>query len=139
MKIGDRKKPASNEHEAQADLFEWAFYKKHEYPELEALYAIPNAGKRNRKYDPVRKKWYSIEGARLKQEGMKKGMPDVCLPVRRGPYGALYIEMKDAGKKPDKDQVACHELLTRLENRVVVCYSWHEAADEITAYLNRNY
>ena len=52
------------------------------------LYHIPNGGTRD-----------AIEGRHLKQQGVKRGVPDLCLPVARENYHALYIELKtDTGR-----------------------------------------
>ena len=71
----------------QAALISWAEAYERIYPELALLYHIPNGGKRDR-----------IVAAKLKAQGVKPGVPDLCLPVPRGKYHGLYIEMKD-GKK----------------------------------------
>lgn len=34
------------------------------------------------------------QGRRIKREGLRKGVADLCLSVPRKGYGALYIEMK---------------------------------------------
>ena len=52
-------------------------------PELRLLHAIPNGGKR-----------LKSEAARLQAMGVKPGVPDLCLPVPRGKYHGLYIELK---------------------------------------------
>ena len=73
-------------HEEDAEqqaLFEWAAYQKCKYPELECMYHIPNEGKRSPQ-----------TGAKLKRMGLSPGVPDICLPVARGGYSALYIELK---------------------------------------------
>ena len=33
-------------------------------------------------------------GGRLRAEGLKSGVPDLCLPAARAGYHGLYIEMK---------------------------------------------
>jgi hypothetical protein len=79
----------SSEHDEQVNLFHWADIMSPQYPELALLHAIPNGGKRN------------INVARkLKEEGQKAGVPDICLPVPRGEYHGLYIEMKYGRNKP---------------------------------------
>lgn len=112
------------EEREQCGLIEWAKLNMKKYPELELLHAIPNGGSRS-----------TIEGARLKRQGVKPGMPDLCLPVGRGGYHALYIEMKHSKGKVSPVQHDVHRILLAFGNRVAVCYSAKEAASEILEYL----
>ena len=67
----------------QRVIFQWAAMETAACPELWLLYAIPNGGKR------------AIKTAiALKAQGVKSGVPDMCLPVARGGYHGLYIELK---------------------------------------------
>lgn len=78
-----RRTVVPTEHEEQAALVRWAGYSRSRYPQLEWLYAIPNGGVRA---------WKTA--ALLKAEGVKRGVPDLCLPVPMGPFHGAYIEMK---------------------------------------------
>ena len=69
----------------QANVVNWSILHTHEHPELALLFHIPNGGTRD-----------AIEGRHLKQQGVKRGVPDLCLPVARGGYHSLYIELKTA-------------------------------------------
>ncbi len=104
---------------------QWAEMAKGAHPELRMLYHIPNEGKRSRK-----------TGARMRAEGLKKGVPDLCLPVaRKGKHG-LYIELKRS--KGGKLSEAQSEWLDRLMAEgyaVAVCYGWENAAEVIERYL----
>lgn len=76
-------------------------------------------------------------GANLKKAGLKKGVPDLCLPVARGHYNALYIEMKkNRNCRPSADQIEWQIGLNAEGNRAVVCYSADEAIQTIKDYLN---
>ena len=75
--------PQAKESEEQEALFEWAAIEAGAKRELELLYHIPNEGKRSGR-----------AGAALLRQGLKRGVPDICLPVARGGYHALYIELK---------------------------------------------
>lgn len=117
--------PAATESAEQQALFEWAEYNKGKWPELEWMYHIPNEGKRSK-----------ARGAQMKREGLKKGVPDICLPVARGGYHALYIEMKRVRDgRLTEDQKKWMSGLTRLGNRAVRCNGWEKASEEIIAYL----
>jgi len=63
------------EHKEQKALFRWAGFRAQQKPELELLYAILNGGHRHK-----------AVGRRLKAEGVKRGVPDICLPVPRGGF-----------------------------------------------------
>lgn len=108
----------------QQTLFEWAALMEAKVPELRLMYHVPNGGSRN-----------SLEAANLKRQGVKAGVPDVCLPVARGNSHGLYIEMKAGDNKPTEKQ---KEWLTALEKQgyaTAVCYSWEDAVFIITNYL----
>lgn len=117
--------PVPTESEEQQALFDWAKLQYGKYPELRALYHIPNEGKRSK-----------ATGARLKREGMKDGVSDNCLPVKRGGYGSLYIELKRIkGSKVTPEQREWIELMQEVGNAAYICYGWEEAAKKIVEYL----
>ena len=87
----------SREAGEQGALIEWAYFMEAQFPELELLYHIPNGGSRHR-----------IEAIHLKQQGVKAGVPDLHLPVARGGYHSLYIEMKVKGNRPTPKQIHWH-------------------------------
>ena len=86
---------APTESEEQQALFRWAAYESGAHPELALLYHIPNEGKRS-----------LVAGAKLRAEGLKRGVPDICLPVPRGKWHGLYIELKRlrGGRVSDEQQ-----------------------------------
>lgn len=65
--------PIPSESTEQQHLFQWARMMSGAHPELALMYKITNEGRRSR-----------ANGARMVAEGMKKGLPDICLPVARG-------------------------------------------------------
>lgn len=121
----NKKLPVPTEEEEQETLFMWAESKTGKFPELELLYHITNEGKRN-----------PITGARLRAQGLKKGFPDICLPVARGGKHALYIEMKRTeGGKVGAEQEKWLRALAAEGNAAYVCFGWIEAAEVIEDYL----
>lgn len=113
------------EAEEQRRLFIWADLHTWKWPELQDLYHIPNEGKRSR-----------VTGARLKQQGMKSGVPDLCLPVARCGCHALYIELKRMkGGKPTADQLDWIDRLTKNGNMALICCGWEQAAQVLENYL----
>lgn len=113
------------EDEEQVMLFEWAALREGKWPELKLMYHVPNEGKRG------------IATAMLqKRIGLKSGVPDVCLPVARGGYHGLYIEMKRMhGGRLTPAQRQWLKELTQQGYRAVRCDGWAEAAREIENYL----
>ena len=114
----------NSEEAEQTFLFRWANFAEEQYPELALMYHVPNEGKRS-----------SITGARLKQAGLRPGVPDVCLPTAHGDYIGLYIEMKVAPNKPTENQKQWLRALRAAGHFTAVCYSWEEAKNLIVEYL----
>ena len=114
-----------SEHLEQKALIQWANLNLKIYPELSLLFAIGNSGHRS-----------PITGARLKEEGVRAGVPDLCLPVARGPYGSLFIEMKRRmGGIVSPQQRKWIKALREAGNKVEVCAGFIAARDEIIEYL----
>lgn len=109
----------------QCGVIEWTKYRLQQYPELELLYSIPNGGSRHK-----------IEAINLKRSGVKAGVPDLCLPVARNGFHALYIEMKTKKGKLSPKQIEIHALLKRFDNKVEVAHGLAEATEIIEAYLS---
>jgi hypothetical protein len=114
-----------SEHDEQAALFTWANYQANTMPELQLLYAIPNGGHR-----------YKAVAVKLEAEGVKSGVPDVCLPVARSGYHGLYIEMKYGKNKPSDNQIAWLKALAGQGYKTAVCWGFEEAKTIVEAYLN---
>lgn len=108
----------------QTALFRWVGFMSGQFPEIEMLYHIPNGGSRNK-----------IEAAHLKQQGVKAGVPDLCLPVSRGEYHGLYIELKYGKNKPTENQKRWINLLRSQNYKAEVAYGWEEASKIILEYL----
>lgn len=97
---------------------------------LAFMFAVPNGGKRDGR-----------TAAKLKQTGVKPGVPDVFLDLPRNGYHGLRIEMKrpktdsqSAGRTSGEQDI----WLAMLKNEgycVYVCYSWEEARDKIIDYI----
>ena len=118
--------PIPTESQEQISLFEWAKLSLRKYPELQWLHHIPNGGYRNPR-----------EARRFKQEGVKAGVPDLFLPVPRGDYCGLYVEMKRRkGGKVTEDQAEWHEALRDFGYKVEIARGWDVAKGLIEAYLS---
>jgi hypothetical protein len=113
-----------SEHAEQAALFRWAEFARARLPELALLYAVPNGGHRHK-----------ATAARLKAEGVKRGVPDVCLPVARSGAHGLYIELKTERGKATPEQLGWIRALRRQGYAAEVCRGWESARSMIEHYL----
>lgn len=129
-KIGGKVTVVRNEHAEQCFLFQWAHMRRRAHPVLRFLHAIPNGGERN-----------GFVAAKLKDEGVKPGVPDLDLPVGRWNHIGLRIELKALDRKTEKQggcsdsQLDWLEFLAGEGHATAVCYGWRQAADLIDAYL----
>lgn len=95
------------------------------FPELRLLHAIPNGGARNK-----------IVAAKMKAEGVKAGVPDFHLPVARGEFHGLYVELKrETGGRLAPEQRVWLDLLTEQKYRAVVAKGWEQAWNVVREYL----
>lgn len=88
---GEKRPRNYREHIAQRSLIDWAKMNKFNYPGIHLLYKNTNEGHRPEK-----------QVVRFKKEGLQNGVPDLFLPVARGGYHGLYIEMKALSNKITK-------------------------------------
>lgn len=107
----------------QIELFRWAKQWEEYVPELALLHHIPNEGERT-------------NGALLKAMGLKRGVPDIFLPVAGKVWHGLYIEMKYGKNRSSKEQRLFMERLEAAGYKTVVAYSAEAAKEEIRKYLS---
>lgn len=117
--------PAPTESAEQQALFQWAQWSAGKYSGLDLMYHIPNGGARSKS-----------EAGRFKAEGVKAGVPDIFLPVARGSYHGLYIEMKRRGGKVSGAQQGMLDRLRAQGYCAVVCYGFEAARVVIEEYYN---
>jgi hypothetical protein len=120
-----RKRPRQLEHCEQVELFKWRERNLDRLPDLEMMYAIPNAGAGGQRG----------QAGKMKAEGVMAGVPDINLDVPRDGYHGLRIELKVAGRRPSPEQRAWIERYNRRGYRAIVCVGWEAARDEIESYL----
>lgn len=117
-----------SEHGQQMAVFQWAAFNRERYPVLRWLYAIPNGGGRS-----------AAQGAALKAEGVKSGVSDLCLPVARGQYHGLYIEMKKEHGIPSDVSSNQKEFIAFVQAEgycAGVAFGWLKAVLILEGYLN---
>ena len=114
-----------SEHEEQAAIFSWSERVEHLWPELRLLHG-------------------SLNGVRLtigqakkaKRAGLKRGFPDIFLPVARSKYHGLFIELKkEKGGSVSKDQKEILNLLCKQGYYACVCKGSKIAIEIIMRYL----
>jgi hypothetical protein len=116
---------SGSEASEQKALFAMCALNSGKYPQLRWLFHIPNGGSRD-----VR------EGANLKAQGVKPGVPDLALLLPKIDYHGLVIEMKRKGGKVSPEQELWLANLSHNGYSVHVCYSWEQAWAVIENYLN---
>ena len=119
------KSKVPTEHAEQKGLLTWAALASINQPKLRLLFAIPNGGARSK-----------ATAGKLKAEGVKPGVPDLCLPVARGGFFGLWLEMKRIkGGTLSPEQIQWHQHLVAEGYYVITCKGQTEAEEALTAYL----
>lgn len=124
-KNGVKVKPAISEDVIQAQVITWAKRQVKAYPELARLFHVPNGGQR-----------HAAVAAKLQGQGVKPGVPDLCLPVPRFASHGLWIEMKTQEGRVSPHQKDWIEFLRSVGYRVEVCRSFDEAREVLVGYLD---
>ena len=119
-----RRTPNDEEHRNQVWLIQWVKLNTKAFPDLECLYAIPNGGQRN-----------AVVAIKLKAEGVKAGVFDLHLPVARGGFAGLWIELKVGKNKPTDSQKEWNRLMVEQGHDCHICYGWNEAKNRIEDFL----
>ena len=109
----------------QAQVIRWAGLQAGVYPELSRLFHVPNGGQR-----------HAAVAAKLKGQGVKPGVPDLCLPVPRFGCPGLWIEMKTSDGRVSTSQKDWIAYLKGAGYRVEVCRSFDQARSVLLEYLN---
>jgi hypothetical protein len=109
----------------QVRLIQWAKRNSATVPALSMLFHIPNGGHRSKR-----------EGAMMKLQGVRRGIPDLCLPAPRNGHHGLWIEMKPlVGGTVSSEQSDWHAVLRAEGYAVHVCRGFDEASQAILKYL----
>lgn len=72
---------------------------------------------------------------RNRQMGIRKGVPDLFLPVPMQGYHGLFIEMKSPKGRLSHEQGQWLKALNTFGYRVAVCKSFDEAKNELEEYM----
>lgn len=85
---------------------------------------VPNEGKRTKSY-----------GAAMKRAGMRKGFPDLFIPLPRGEYHGLFIEMKHGKNNATDEQIYWLRLLSYNGYKVAIAREFEGAKAVLNDYL----
>lgn len=111
----------------QRAVFKWTQqpHVRHKYPELKLLFHVKNE---------------TTEGAARvasdKSMGVRPGVPDLCLPVPKGNYHSLWLEMKNEKGRPSEAQKWWIKELNLQGCYAAICHGWEEAVRVLEDYLD---
>ena len=118
-----KKRNAQPEAAEQENVIKWARDNEKTYPFLWMLHSSLNGVKLSK-----------MQAGKAKASGMLSGVPDLFLPVPRGSFCGLYIEMKSATGRIMPSQSRYLSAVSDFGYSAVVCYSANEAIEKIKEY-----
>lgn len=101
---------------------------REKWPALKLLFHIPNE-----------RKCSEVMGKLLREAGVKRGVPDLCLPVPRGDYHGLFVEMKSPTGTTSDEQDWWITELTDQGYFCEVCRGYEEAIRVLEWYMGLGY
>ena len=110
-----------SEHQLQTQIIKWA---RAQHGKWCNIFAIPNGGARNR-----------IVGAKLKREGVQRGVPDLCLMLPAGRI--VWIEVKLPGQNLSRHQQSWHLAAAHTGHEAHVVRSLGEAQEVVNTAVGR--
>lgn len=123
------KQLVASEDSHQIALFQMIEASRARYPDLRWAHAVPNGGLRSK-----------ATAGKMKAAGVKAGVPDLSLPLRRGDCSGLYIELKRPaapGKRAGTTNPQQREWIAFLRTqgfRVEVAFGWEHAWEILKDY-----
>jgi len=109
----------------QAQFFTWVYSNQIRVPELQLCNGSLNGVYLSPK---IR--------SQIKGQGLRKGFPDIDIPIKRENVSGLKIELKRVkGGRVDTEQKRIHSLLVEQGFKVEVCHGWVEAVRVTCDYL----
>jgi len=124
----------------QCSFYNWCITHKDavELPGLDMIFAVPSGAHLAKG-----------QGSKLVKEGLRRGVPDMILPVPRLPFHGLFIEIKvdelrdHLTKKiirragtPTEQQTEYMRRLDLLGYKVALCFGLYEAKKAVLEYYN---
>ncbi len=117
------------EHQIQSEYFKILAWNESKFPDLKYIFAIPNGGKR------------SIGVAvKMKREGVRRGVPDIFIPIPKMDnllciISGKWLETKTDIGKQSKEQKEYQKFLLDKGYNYALCRSVNELLDETENYL----
>jgi hypothetical protein len=117
------------EAQEQQDFFLRVSHFETRFPELKRVYHVPNGaylGENRHRY-----------ANKLKAQGLRPGVPDICFPMPTLEYNGLYIELKRLNARPSdttEQQREWHTFLRAQGYAIYVCKGWVDAWNTLCAY-----
>jgi len=113
-----------SEFDEQVRIVKWARFLEVKYPELKLLNASANGVHLTK-----------AQAGKAKAAGMVPGWPDLNLPVARGGFNGLYIELKVGRRKPKAHQVEILKALADQDHCCLAAWGADAAIRKIKEYL----
>jgi hypothetical protein len=108
------------EHIALMDWVRWHPILRH------LMIHIPNEGRRSVQY-----------AVKMKRMGLRKGVSDFFLPLPKGKFHGLWVELKrDSKAKKTEEQIEWLNKMRSLDYAAYFAYGFESAKDIITMYLD---
>jgi hypothetical protein len=118
-----KKRNAQPEAVEQEKVIKWARDNEKNYPFLWMLHSSLNGVRLSK-----------MQAGKAKASGMLSGVPDLFLPVPRGCFFGLYIEMKSAKGRISSEQSKFLQAASDFGYSCFICYSAVEAIKRIEDY-----
>jgi hypothetical protein len=115
----------NGEHLIQSACVRWAQYNERNIPALKWLYAVPSGGHR-----------HVAVAVKLKAEGVRRGISDLCLPFPAHGMHGLYLEVKTEKGRLTPEQAEFGAYLVANGYGFKVVRSCQDFVDAILGYIN---
>ena len=119
--------PHATEGQEQAALFDFFARIAPRVPAVAWACHVPNGGPR-----------VTAVAVPLARPGVRAGVPDLRLPIRRAPFVGLVIELKVGKNTPTPAQRLWLAHLAREGWQTAVCWGWEDAARAALGYLGED-
>jgi len=117
------------EHQIQSEYFKILAWNESKFPDLRFVFACPNGGKR-----------HIGVAVKMKREGVKRGVPDIFIPIPKMDnllciISGKWLETKTDIGKQSKEQKEYQKFLLDKGYNYALCRSVDELLDETENYL----